>query len=48
MVLVAFEMVSPELAEYLMDMNIYDRELMVLEYKMTKVLGVDYDRLIND
>jgi len=37
-VLVAFEMVSPEMAEYLMNMNIYDRELMVLEHKMNKIL----------
>lgn len=34
MVLVAFEMISPELGEYLADMNIYERELMLIDYKI--------------
>jgi len=47
MVLVVIEMVSPELAEYLTGMNIYDIELMVLEYKMNKVLGVQYEEKVD-
>lgn len=38
MVLVVFEMISPELADYFLDMDKYDRELMILEYKVAKVL----------
>lgn len=38
-VFVAFEMVSPELAEYLANMDVYERELMVHEHYTDKVLG---------
>jgi len=40
-VFVAFEMLSPELADYLKDMNLYERELMVLNHKIEKVCGVE-------
>jgi hypothetical protein len=40
MVLVAFEMISTELGKYLLGMNEYERELMVLEHKINKVLEV--------
>jgi hypothetical protein len=38
MVMVAFEMISPEMAEYLMNMDKYERELMLLDYKLDKLL----------
>ena len=33
-ILVAFEMISEDMAEYLADMNPLDRELMVLDHKI--------------
>jgi hypothetical protein len=38
MVLVVFEMISPEMAEYLMSMDMYERELMLIDYKLDKLL----------
>ena len=39
MVIVAFEMISDDMAQYLISMDPIDRELMVLDNKINKVFN---------
>ena len=40
MVLVAFEMIEEDMAKYLAEMDIYDREIMVLDHKIRRIFNI--------